>query len=176
MNHSEKALRRSTCSVRASVRPLHAHTAHRLRTRNTSSPLPGRCFLPHGARGHLCISGSTHALAPTPPFVSLTTMVFFACLSAVARRQKSASLLSAPARFAATWLPNPETPSWAASLEGMRLSVRDELRSHTPHAIPLILAARCWWLHVCIETLEAPFSLQPRVVPYLHAAEYTRCL
>ena len=58
----------------------------------------------------------------------------------------------------------------------MRLSVRDELRNHTPHAIPLNLAARCWWLHVCIETPEAPFSLQPRVVPYLHAAEYTRCL
>ena len=67
---------------------------------------------------------------------------FFACLSAVARRQKSASLLSAPARFAATWLPNSETPSWAASLECMRVSVRDELRNHTPHAIPLILAGR----------------------------------
>ena len=58
----------------------------------------------------------------------------------------------------------------------MRLSVRDELRSHTPRAIPLILAARCWLLHVDVETLQAPFSLQPRVVPYLHAAEYTRCL
>ena len=52
--------------------------------------------------------------------------------------------------------PNPETPSWAASLEGMRLSVRDELRSH---AIPLILAARCWLLHVCVETRQAPFKL-----------------
>ena len=46
--------------------------------------------------------------------------------------------------------------------------LRDELRNHTPHAIPLILATRCWLLHVCIETLESPFSLQPRVVPYLH--------
>ena len=54
--------------------------------------------------------------------------------------------------------------------------LRDELRNHTPHAIPLILATRCWLLHVCIETLGSPFSLQPRVVPYPHAAEYTRCL
>ena len=60
------------------VRRCDRCTRKPLRTRNTSSPLPGRCFLPHGARGHLCISGSTHALAPTPPFVSLTTMVFFA--------------------------------------------------------------------------------------------------
>ena len=59
------------------VRRCDRCTRKPLRTRNTSSPLPGRCFLPHGARGHLCISGSTHALAPTPPFVSLTTVGFF---------------------------------------------------------------------------------------------------
>jgi len=41
----------------------------------------------------------------------------------------------------------------------MRLSVCDELRSHTPHANPLILAARCWLLLVCVETLDAPFEL-----------------
>jgi WD40 repeat protein len=39
--------------------------------------------------------------------------------------------------------------------EGMRLSVRDELRSHTPHAIPLILPARFGLLHACVETLQA---------------------
>ena len=41
----------------------------------------------------------------------------------------------------------------------MRLSVRDELRSHTPHEIDLILAACCWLLHVCVETVQAPFEL-----------------
>ena len=43
-----------------------------------------------------------------------------------------------------------------ASLQGMRLSVCDELRSHT---IPLILAACCWLLHVCVETRQALFKL-----------------
>ena len=41
---------------------------------------------------------------------------------------------------------------------GLPLSFRDELRSHTPHAIPL-LAACCWLLHVCVETVQAPFDI-----------------
>ena len=39
---------------------------------------------------------------------------------------------------------------------GLPLSFRDELRSHTPHAI---LAACCWLLHVCVETVQAPFDI-----------------
>ena len=167
---------RAWCSVtlrvhraqRASVRSLHAHTAHGIyRVRS------GRCFLPRCPRAHFCISGSTHALTPMPPYVSLTPWVFPQSRAAA---DKSASLLSAPARFTATCLPNPETPSWAASHKGMRLSVRHELRSHTPHAIPLILAARCWLLLSASRPFKRPSSFQPLVVPYLHAAEYTRRL
>ena len=49
------------------------------------------------------------------PFASLClthVVVFFACLSAQSRAaaDKLASLLSAPARFTATCLPNPELP------------------------------------------------------------------
>jgi hypothetical protein len=60
--------------------------------------------------------------------------------------------------------------------EGMRLSVRAELRStHTPRAIPLILLACCGLLHACVETLQAPFELAAARGPtYLHAADYTR--
>ena len=35
-----------------------------------------------------------------------------------------------------------------------------------PHAIPIIVAALCWLLHVCAKTLQAPFEhLQPLVFP-----------
>jgi hypothetical protein len=33
------------------------------------------------------------------------------------------------------------------------------------HASPLILAARCWLLHVCAETCQAPFKLAAACVP-----------
>ena len=63
-----------------------------------------------------------------------------------AAADQSASLLSTPARFTATRVTahNLETPSWSASLSRgpATLSVRDELWSHMPHAIPLILALR----------------------------------
>ena len=73
-----------------------------------------------------------------------------------------ASLLSTPACFS---LPRdcpilrPRAVGCLSRAEGMRLSVRDELRSHTPHAIPLILPACCGLLHACVETLQAPLEL-----------------
>ena len=72
-----------------------------------------------------------------------------------AAADQSASLLSTPARFTATRVTahNLETPSWSASLSRgpATLSVRDELWSHMPHAIPLILALRapCCRMHAC---------------------------
>jgi hypothetical protein len=58
----------------------------------------------------------------------------------------------------------------------MQLSVRDELRSHTPHAIPLILVAHCWLMLVCVETLEAPFELAAVCGPISPCCRYTRRL
>ena len=72
-----------------------------------------------------------------------------------------ASLLSTPARFTATRLPNPEAPSWAASHERRACDSPFALSfgPHTPHAIPLILPACCGLLHACVETHQAPFEL-----------------
>jgi len=78
---------RSTCvgaiAARAH-RTAFAHGIYRVRS--------GRYFLPRCPRAHFCISGSTHALTPMPPFVSLATVGFFACLSAVARRRRQVGL------------------------------------------------------------------------------------
>ena len=106
-------------------------------------------------RGLSCISGgSTHA----SPFVSHDRGFF-----------------RSRARAPPPTSPPPSSPSPHASLPcdgpilrpraGLplsqgpaTLSVRDKLRSHTPHASPLILAALCWLLHVCAEALQAPFE------------------
>jgi hypothetical protein len=76
------ALRRSPCSTCASVRSLHAHTAPPSHTESIESAQVLSSMVPCWQ------SGSTHA----SPFVSLMTVIFFACLSAVARRRRPVRL------------------------------------------------------------------------------------
>ena len=152
-------------------------TPHRLRTRNRSSPLPGRCFLPRSPRALVHLREHT-CPCPCASLRLSHDYGFFRVIFSQSRANKSPPPSSPPPRAS----PPRDCPILRPRAVGclsrghMRLSIRDELRNHTPHAIPLILATRCWLLHVCIETLGSPFSLQPRVVPYPHAAEYTRCL
>ena len=143
-------------------------TPHRPRTRKPSSPL--RCFPPWcllAFREHTCVS------------LCLMAVIFpRAFPQSRAAADQYASLLSTPARFTATRLPNPEAPSWAASHERSACDSPFALSfgPHTPHAIPLILPACCGLLHACVETLQATFELAAALGPtYLHAAEYTRC-
>ena len=96
---SESLRRRSTCSTcvgaTAARANRFAHGIHRIRS------LVGAFF--HTEPAGTCASQGAHMPLPLRLPSSLSRLWFFSRdLSAVARRQKSASLLSAPARFAAT--------------------------------------------------------------------------
>ncbi len=144
---------RSPCSTCASVGCDRTRTPHRPRTRNPSSPL--RCFPPWCPAG---IPGA-HVRLPLSHDCDFSPRAFPQSRAAA---DQYASLLATPACFS---LPRdcpilrPRAVGCLSRAEGMRLSVRDELQSHMPHAIPLILPACCGLLHACVETLQAPFEL-----------------
>ena len=118
----------------------------RLRTRNRSSPL--RCFplwcpraILHLRREHM--SRLPSAPPPTsPPPSSPLPRASLPCDCPILRPR--AGLLLSRA------CDSPFAMSFGAT--------------HA-HASPLILAARCWLLHVCAETCQAPFKLAAACVP-----------
>ena len=136
----------------ASVRSLHAHTAPPSHTESIESAQVLSSMVP------CWHSGSTRA----SPFVSHDCDLFRVPFRSRAQPPTSTPPSSPPPRAS---LPRdcpilrPRAVGCLSRAEGMRLSVRDELRSHTPHAIPLILPACCGLLHACVETLQAPFEL-----------------
>ena len=98
------------------------------------------------------------------PFVSLTTVVFPRVPFRSRAPPPTSPLPSSPPPRASLQrdcpiLSGPELGCLSLSRGPATLSVRVELWSHTPHAILLILAALCWLLRVCAETLQAPFEL-----------------
>jgi hypothetical protein len=163
--------RRSSCSTcvgaTAARANRFAHGIHRVRS------LVGAFF--HTEPAGTCASQGAHMPLPLRLPSSLSRLWFFPRYTfPQSRADKSPPPSSPPPRAS----PPRDCPilrprAVGCLSRGHATLLRDELRNHTPHAIPLILATRCWLLHVCIETLESPFSLQPRVVPYLHAAANT---
>ena len=166
---------RSSCSTCVGAIAARTRTALPSHTESIESAQVGAFF--HGARGHTCASQGAHLPLPLRlPMSHSRRGGFRVPFRSRAPRPTSRPPSSPPARITATCPPNPETPSWAASHKGMRLSVCHELRSHTPHAIPLILAARSWLLLSASRSFKRLSSFLPLVVPYLHAAEYTHRL
>ena len=103
---------------------------------------------------------------------------FSACLSAVARRRRPVRLPPLYPHALHCPILRPRAGLPLSRAEGMRLSVRDELQSHTPHT-----RSPSYFRHAvgCCMPASRPFkrpsSFQPLVVPYLHAADlYTRLL
>jgi hypothetical protein len=107
----------------------------RLRTRNRSSPL--RCFPLWCPAGNPASPEGAHIASPqAPPPSSPLPRASLPCDCPILR-PRAGLLLSRACDF-------PFAMSFGATYA---------------HASPLILAARCWLLHICAETRQAPFKL-----------------
>jgi hypothetical protein len=153
----------SSLCVAAGWRAIAARAArarappHPLRTRNRSNPL--RCFLPRCPRALLHLREHT----PLPLHVSLrlTSVDSFRVPFRSRAPTTSPPLSSPPPRVSPphgcpTLRPRAGLPLSRACNSPFAMSFGATRR---PHAIPLILAARCWLLLVCVETLDVPFEL-----------------
>ena len=146
---ASRLLLRSSCSValraqRASVRSLHVRTVPPSHAESIESAQVLSSMVP---RGQSCISGgSTYRVSPVararappptnPPPSSPLSCALLPCDCPILR-PRAGLLLSRACDF-------PFAMSFGATYA---------------HASPLILAARCWLLHICAETRQAPFKL-----------------